>query len=338
MRIIPSMNDSSHISLAGRSARRWRGRPGLGQLGVGLALIGVLEAILFASVGGLLPAGWAASIGTQVRIHITPWAWSAYLMVLLGLLARLDGHSWLRRFANRFWVCWLWSVPAWCYFDWLNFYFMRDPATGLHAWNYQGMPTNPWDRGLGYLLAFAAIAPGMFLTAEVFMRLGLKRVKSGGVRIARPLQIITFILGAGLFLWPFIFQSSIANLAIWVSAIFLLDPINFWSGRPSIIGDWRRGRWGRTFSLMLGGLWCGLLWEFWNYWAIAKWTYHLPFLGIWRHIRYFQMPVPGLIGFAGFGVEVWVMWQFSLLALGGLVEGERKDLPADVRVARDGCI
>ncbi len=304
----------------------------------GLVLIGLLEVILFASAGGLLPAGPAAWIGTQVRIHITPWAWSAYLMVLLGLLARSDGDSWLRRFANRFWVCWLWSVPAWCYFDWLNFYFMRDPATGLHAWNYQGMPANPWDRGVGYLLAFAAIAPGIFLTAEVLMRMGLARMQSGGVRIGRPVQIATFILGAALFLWPFVFHSAIANLAIWVSAIFLLDPINFWCGRPSIIGDWRQGRWGRTFSLMLGGLLCGLLWEFWNYWAIAKWTYHLPFLGTWQYIRYFQMPVPGLIGFAGFGVEVWVMWQFSLLALRGLVEGERKNSPADFQLSRDGCI
>ncbi len=304
----------------------------------GLTIIGLLEILLFCSLVGSLPAGPAKWIGTQVRIHITPWAWSAYLMVLLGLLARLDGVSWLRRFRNRFWICWLWSIPAWCYFDFLNFYFMRDPATGLHAWNYQGMPTNPWDRGLGYLLAFAAIAPGMFLTAEVLMRMGMTRLKSSPVRIGLAWQIATLFLGATLFFWPFVFRSPIANLAIWVSLLFLLDPINFWCGRPSIIGDWRQGRWGRTFALMLGGLCCGLLWEFWNYWAIAKWTYHLPFLGSWQHIRYFQMPAPGLIGFAGFGVEVWVIWQFSLLALRRVVEGEQKTAPADLQLSRDGCI
>jgi hypothetical protein len=34
------------------------------------------------------------------------------------------------------------------------------------------------------------------------------------------------------------------------------------------------------------------------------------------------MPVPGLLGFLSFGIEIWVMWQFSLLVLNRFVEGE----------------
>jgi hypothetical protein len=155
------------------------------------------------------------------------------------------------------------------------------------------------------------------------MRCGLRKWNArNSVRIPRPLQIICLLLGVLFFVGPFIEQSPIADLMLWVSWIFLLDPINYWSGRPSIIGDWSAGRWGRTFSLMFGGLTCGFLWEFWNYWALAKWTYHLPFLGFWQHIRYFEMPVPGLLGFLSFGVEIWVMWQFSLLLLSRFVEGE----------------
>ncbi len=130
--------------------------------------------------------------------------------------------------------------------------------------------------------------------------------------------------GVVFFLAPFFLRSPSANLLIWMSLIFLLDPINFRLGRPSIVGDLRSGRWGRMLALMAGGLTCGFLWEFWNYWAIAKWTYHLPFLGVWQHWRYFQMPVLGLAGFPAFGVEVWVMWQFSLVLLHPIVEGERR--------------
>ncbi|HEU4437056.1 MAG TPA: hypothetical protein VFR89_06290 [candidate division Zixibacteria bacterium] len=60
-------------------------------------------------------------------------------------------------------------------------------------------------------------------------------------------------------------------------------------------------------TLMLSGLICGFLWEFWNFWAAAKWIYSVPILG---HIKLFEMPVVGYLGFMAFGLEVFVMWQF----------------------------
>jgi hypothetical protein len=62
------------------------------------------------------------------------------------------------------------------------------------------------------------------------------------------------------------------------------------------------------------------LWEFWNYWALAKWVYDLPFLGSWQHVKYFEMPMIGLIGFIPFGIECWIMWQLMRIPLDGLVE------------------
>jgi hypothetical protein len=76
---------------------------------------------------------------------------------------------------------------------------------------------------------------------------------------------------------------------------------------------------------MAGGAVCGLLWEFWNYWALTKWTYHLPFLGATEQYKYFEMPLVGFLGFLPFGVECWVMWQLMRWPLRGLVEG----LPGD---------
>ena len=288
----------------------------------GLSIIAVLELILILSVQHILRGSYAA-VGDFIRVNFTPLIWSGFLLLLLGALSRCDNFNWLKAYRFRLAVLWLWSVPAWCFFDWINFYFMVDPATGLHAWNYQGIPANRLDRFLGYLLAFGAIAPAMLLTSELWMRCGLHKWNTRhGVRIGRTVRITCLLLGMLFFVGPFIEQSPIADLMLWVSWIFLLDPINNQAGRPSIIGDWIAGRWGRTFALMFGGLTCGLLWEFWNYWALAKWTYHLPFLGYWQHFRYFEMPVPGLLGFLSFGVEIWVMWQFSLLVLHHFVEGE----------------
>ena len=85
-------------------------------------------------------------------------------------------------------------------------------------------------------------------------------------------------------------------------------------------------RCARPLALFVGGLTCGLLWEFWNYWALAKWVYHLPFLGAAEHVKYFEMPVPGLLGFLPFGLECWVMWQTICIPLEGLAEPTTDEL------------
>ena len=123
-----------------------------------------------------------------------------------------------------------------------------------------------------------------------------------------------------MLIWPLFYPNPITNLTLWTSFVFLLDPINDHFGRPSMFRDWQNGWYGRTLAAFAGGLTCGFLWEFWNYWALTKWVYHLPFLGRWERYHYFEMPLPGLIGFIPFGLECWVMWQTLRMLFDGLVE------------------
>ena len=66
---------------------------------------------------------------------------------------------------------------------------------------------------------------------------------------------------------------------------------------------------------MAGGAICGLLWEFWNYWALAKWTYKLPFLEDLEQYRYFEMPWLGFLGFLPFALECWVVLNTILILI-----------------------
>jgi hypothetical protein len=50
-----------------------------------------------------------------------------------------------------------------------------------------------------------------------------------------------------------------------------------------------------------------VLWEFWNYWARAKWHYAVP---IMEQLKIFEMPVPGYLGFPAFAVECFTMYVF----------------------------
>ena len=314
-------------------------------LTAGIVLLVLFQGAHFASVLGVshgTPFAFSAEI---IRANITPFAWCGYLMLLLGFLTVQDGRSWLWRHWHRFGVCWLWSVPAWCYFDWMNFYFMRDPSTGKRAWEYINLPPNFSDRLAGYLIAFGAIAPGMFLTAEVLQRLGFHKLntfpidpsnRQSKIKNRKSLSLAIVLLGVILTPIPVLLGNPACNLAIWVGTWALLDPINLRLGRPSILGDWLAGRWGRTLALGAGGLICGFLWEFWNFWAYTKWVYHLPFLGSLEQYKYFEMPLPGLIGFIAFGIETWTMWQTSLLLLAPFVEGERRQ-PGDQTLRDYSC-
>jgi hypothetical protein len=255
-----------------------------------------------------------AAFARWVAVNMTPLAWPAYLLLLEGWLTFRTGRSPVRARPHQFACLCLASIAIWCLFDWVNFYFIR-------AWTYLGMPTGFWDRAWGYALAFGAVVPGMLMSGQVFLNARwFDRARGRSWRLPRWVAPIVLVIGAGMFAWPLIARDPITNYTLWTSLVFMLDPINLWLGRPSVLRDWQNGWYGRTLAAFTGGLLCGLLWEFWNYWALAKWTYQLPFLGSLEHVRYFEMPVIGLLGFIPFGLECWVMWQTIRIPLDGLVE------------------
>jgi len=301
-------------------------------LGVGLILI--LEALLFADVAwsrrgavrtqaavaavrSVVP-GSVAAVARFVAVNFTPLIWPAYLVLLDGLLVMQTGASPIRERPHHFATLCLASIFIWCVFDWVNFYY-------IHAWTYIGMPGEGFwgwlDRFWGYALAFGSVVPGMLLTSKLILNTGaFDWARSRAWRMPRFAKWVALWSGVAMFVYPLVVRDPKANLTLWTSLVFFLDPINLKLGRPSMFRDWQNGWYGRTLAGFAGGLVCGLLWEFWNYWALAKWTYTLPFLGRAEAYRYFEMPLPGLLGFLPFAIECWVMWQSLRVPLDGMVE------------------
>jgi hypothetical protein len=62
-----------------------------------------------------------------------------------------------------------------------------------------------------------------------------------------------------------------------------------------------------VLALLAAGAVCGVLWEFWNYWAATRWTYTVPYLG---DVKVFEMPVLGYLGFPPFALECWAMYHW----------------------------
>jgi len=91
---------------------------------------------------------------------------------------------------------------------------------------------------------------------------------------------------------PLVVVSAWLVPLVWMAFALLLEPLNARAGRPSWLADLGRGDASRLTALLGAGLVCGVLWEFWNYWAATRWTYSVPYLG---GVKIFEMPVLGYL-------------------------------------------
>jgi hypothetical protein len=268
-----------------------KGRSGLKIHGwIGLAVIGISEALLFAGV-------------PFVRTFFTPLAWSGYIFFVDALVYRQKGNSLMWSRTGEFLLLLPLSIGFWLIFEFYNLY--------LQNWHYVGLPEEVPLRLLGYAWAFATIWPGILETAEL-----LEGWEGISGRKIQPWRIrkghLSFSLGLGAFclVLPLVTPPRVAHYLaapVWLGFIFLLAPLNYRMGKDSLLLDLERGDPRRLYSLLFSGVLCGFLWEFWNYWAGGRWYYTVPILG---HIKVFEMPVLGYLGFPPFAVECFCLWVF----------------------------
>jgi hypothetical protein len=112
-------------------------------------------------------------------------------------------------------------------------------------------------------------------------------------------------VGVLMLIIPILYLSTYLAAPVWLGFILLLDPLNARAGAESILGDIHDRHYGRLINLLAAGLACGLIWEFWNYWAGTKWKYNVP---IFPDLRLFEMPIAGFGGFPPFALECFAMY------------------------------
>ncbi|MBD3233546.1 MAG: hypothetical protein GF315_07460 [candidate division Zixibacteria bacterium] len=234
------------------------------------------------------------------QVFFTPVVWSGYIIFLDGI-----NHLWRKRSLIIDDTCnFLWMLPVsiglWYVFEFYNLF--------LNNWHYINLPENKTIRYFGYFWSFATIWPGILETyilltgTKIFDKLRIKPY-----RLTTRAFWIFVTVGAVFEIVPFVIPTQYWAPTIWTGFVLLLDPINYRLNRPSILGRWEHGTLAPLFRLFTAGLICGFLWEFWNFWAGAKWRYTVPYL---PDIYLFEMPIFGFLGFIPFAVEVFTMYVF----------------------------
>ena len=235
----------------------------------------------------------------------TPIAWTGFILFADSVVWRArNSRGCVRaRLSSRFSP--LASIPLWLVFEFYNLY--------IENWYYTGLPTNFYLRQFGYAWSFATIWPAIFEAADLidvwragaaWPRDGPKiplRYRSRQPHIHDGRRRGHAALAAGLA----IALPRCAGLARVHSAARSDQRVA--SARIRSSPTPRMPDYRRSINLILSGLLCGVLWEFWNYWAGAKWHYTVP---IMEHTKVFEMPLPGYFGFPAFALECFTMYVF----------------------------
>jgi len=269
---------------------------------VGLGVVGVAELLLVSREPTV--AGW-----------FTPIVWTGYVLFVDALAARFTGRSYLTTNRVEGVLVALASVACWWLFELYNaprFWRGGADAAGLW-WQYHGLEPNLFLRRVGYDWSFATIFPALFLTAAALRATVFRGALVTPWRPSpRVLGLATAVGAVGVVL-PLAVVSVWLVPLVWVGWALLFEPINCRRGLPSWLADLGRGDASRLLGLVASGAICGVLWEFWNYWAGTRWTYTVPYLG---GIKVFEMPVLGYLGFLPFSLEVYAMYHWLRGRLG----------------------
>jgi hypothetical protein len=263
----------------------------------GLGIVIGAEAALFS--GNALVGRW-----------FTPIVWTGYLLFMDAVVARLAGRSYLTTDRVEGVLVALASILGWWVFEWYNaprFWRGGEDAVGIW-WQYHRMEPNLLLRRVGYDWSFATIFPALFLTAAALRASVLARVRVRPWRASPRWLRGAIAVGAVASVLPLVVVSAWLVPLVWLGLVLLLEPLNARAGRPSWLADLAHGDASRLAALLASGAICGLLWEFWNYWAITKWTYTEPYLG---EVKLFEMPVIGYVAFLPFALQCHAMYHWG---------------------------
>lgn len=271
--------------------------------------------------------GLAIMIASEIALYLefhptavvfTPIMWTGYILFIDGWIWARGGISYFLDRQEKWPMLALISVLIWVMFEAFNF--------KVQAWQYFNRP-EPFARDVIFAWAFATIIPALLRTRTLFSSFKFfDRAHPWKIRFTPFLLGLSFVIGIAFTFLPVMFDDYLANLFIpfvWVGLIFLLEPINYRIGAPSIYRDLEDGRISFFWQILAAGLLCGLLWESWNKQAIPFdgliWKYYLNpiYHTLSFNLQIGEMPLLGFLGYPPFIWECYALWELVRWAMHG---------------------
>ncbi len=233
---------------------------------------------------------------TPLQPHTFPMLWGSFILVVNALCHRRRGTCPMLAQPVRFALLFPTSAVFWWLFEYLNRF--------VQNWYYTGADYPPLVYFTLASFSFATVLPAVVSVREWLLSFGpfqrryhppswLPWLTSRTTALAL-LGLSTGGL-AGVGLWPdYLFPLLwTAPLAIFL-ALQIIGP-----GGP-LLAALADGRWRVWAAAALSGLVCGIFWEMWNFYSLARWAYSVPWVD---RFHIFEMPFLGYAGYLPFGIE-----------------------------------
>lgn len=239
--------------------------------------------------------------------------WAAFILVINALCYRQNGYCMLLDRPVFFLLLFPISSAFWWFFEYLNrfvqnWYYIGPEIGSLQYFWYATLPFStvlPAVLGLRDWLISSRWLPQRF---DLFRPLNFPWPKG--------LAVLTLTLSAcglaGIGIWP-----NMLFPLLWVAPLLIILSLQALLHERHILSSLTEGNWSEVLAAALAAIICGLFWEMWNYYSLAKWKYAIPYV---QRYPIFEMPLLGYAGYLPFGLECAVV--------GSLLEGVWADAEA----------
>jgi hypothetical protein len=236
--------------------------------------------------------------------------WLCYIVGVNALACRRRGTCLLVHRPGVLLALFPLSAAFWWIFEYLNRF--------VQNWHYSG----PTYGALGYALlasiSFSTVLPAVASTQHWvagWPRLRHAFAAGPAIGLARPDAAAWLgLMAAAAGLLAIGLAPDLLFALLWLAPLLALVCLQHLMGQRHIFSEASRGDWVRVVSSALAALICGVFWEMWNYFSLARWEYRVPLV---HRFQLFEMPLLGYGGYLPFGLECMALVSALESAMAG---------------------
>ncbi|MEA2061287.1 MAG: hypothetical protein U9P10_12430 [Thermodesulfobacteriota bacterium] len=226
--------------------------------------------------------------------------WISLIFLINALTVKRIGSCPITASPGRFFILFPVSAIFWWTFEYLN-RFVSD-------WYYTGSLYPALTYFLLASLSFSTVLPAVesmryFLLSFDLINQGFRHFPKMPRITGRTSGCLLMGLGCmslaliGFFPDPLFFT-------VWIAPLFIITGHAFICRLPHPFGTLAQGNLTCVAACALAALCCGIFWEMFNFYSLARWTYTIPYV---QTVHIFEMPVLGYAGYLPFGLECGVI-------------------------------
>ena len=235
--------------------------------------------------------------------------WAGYILVMNALCVRRSGTSPMTRHTGAYLLLFPVSSLFWWFFEYLNRY--------VWNWYYEGVAhMGAFEYAFYATICFSSVLPAVVSTAAWLHTFRAFRDDAydgmAKVDLRRPGWCVFLGLLASIGLVGIVFVPQYTYPLLWISPVTVFILVQILLREPCVLDRLRTGNWALFLRFAVAALICGVTWETWNWHAVAKWVYSVPFV---YGFRIWEMPIAGFAGYLPFGIECAAVSAWILPAL-----------------------